>query len=256
MKNRRVVVIGDSHTHTVKQAIAARMARNESVGVEAYAYSKVRKGREVGDLSLDAVNELVPSLAPADLLVSTIGGNHDAVLGLIQHPVPFDVMMPGSEPFDELPGIVMIPYAQMKAQLELAVSMRDRKKLRHLRKLARCAMIHLAPPPPKEDSVMLQRMRSPGYFFRVGGIAERGVSPPSLRLKLWQIQMSVLSDVAAELGIQLLPPPLPTITPDGFLKPEYFGKDASHANSAYGEALLDQIEGYRPEPTRSTGGVP
>ena len=92
---------------------------------------------------------------------------------------------------------------------------------------------------------MLQRLRHPGHFFAQAGIAQRGVSPSSLRLKLSQIQVSVLSGITAGLGIELLPPPRATVTPNGFLHPDYFANDASHANTAYGEMVLSQIEERR-----------
>ena len=43
-------------------------------------------------------------------------------------------------------------------------------------------------------------------------------------------------------NVTLLYPPKITLTSKGYLKPEYYANDATHANADYGELVLQQIE--------------
>ena len=45
-----------------------------------------------------------------------------------------------------------------------------------------------------------------------------------------------------QLGINYIPVPERALSADGFLRPEHFGEDSTHANSAYGRVILDALE--------------
>ena len=78
--------------------------------------------------------------------------------------------------------------------------------------------------------------------YRARLVAEAGVNRAATRLKLWKLEMRVLAYLCAEWTIQLLLPPAEAQTAEGFLKPEYYANDATHANAAYGELVLRQLE--------------
>jgi hypothetical protein len=109
-----------------------------------------------------------------------------------------------------------------------------------IRGAARCAVFHLAPPPPKQDVDHI--LSNPDSDFTKAGILENGVSPAPLRLKLWELQMRVLRKLCEEWDVGLVPPPGEAVDSSGFLKRDYYAKDATHANAAYGELVLRQLE--------------
>lgn len=240
MRKIRILVFGDSHTHSIKQALENRERKNKPrFEVEAYQYSKLKNGRKVGDLSEEDVGRMVALLDANDLVVSTIGGNQHQVLSLVQHPVPFNLCLPG-EVTPNLQAVdSIIPYAQMRDYFEKSLR-KNGVRMRQIRARAKCAVLHLTPPPPKEDTAhILKRHES---NFSKAGILERGISPAPLRLKMWLLQNNVLQSLTAEWGITLLPPPDATSCSKGYLAPVYYADDATHANAAYGEEVLQQLE--------------
>jgi hypothetical protein len=239
-EQRRIVFVGDSHTYAIQHALKARVREGDP---EAYVYSRVRNGTEYGDLSPEAIDSLVASLRPDDLLVSTCGGSQHVILSLIQHQVAFDFMMPG-EAGEPRPDVTWIPYRQLKAQMASFVADKEGKKLERLRRAAKCRFVHLQPPPPKPDSEQLRNLAAPGALFRRNGIAERGVSPASLRMKFWKLQVQVLSEIAHDLKFGLVPPPPESLDAGGFLRGDYSATDATHGNAAYGELVIRQMQGY------------
>jgi hypothetical protein len=241
MNRIRILVLGDSHTHAIKQALSNRNGDvADQFEIEAYRYSKIKNGKEIGDLSPEAVVDLVASLENNDMIVSTIGGNQHQTLSLVQHPVPFDLFIHGDSETVDNAVVSVIPYAQMWDLFERGMRGRDGTRLQHLSTLAQCDVYHLTPPPPKKDSMhILNRFESD---FAIAGILERGVSPAPLRLKMWRLQVDVLHRMTAEWGVQLVPPPDNTMSPEGYLETVYYADDATHANTAYGELVLRQIE--------------
>lgn len=235
----RIVVVGDSHTDAIKRALARGRFVDPEIAVEAYRYSRVKNGKEIGDLSEPEVCELVASLGRDDLIVSTIGGNQHQTLALIQHPDRFDVMLPGD--FETIPdqSCSLIPYAQLFETLERGIKNKDGARLKILREAAGAKVVHLIPPPPKEDAEHIMRRHETD--FAKSGIAEKGISPAALRKKVWQIQVAALRSTCSEIDVDLLDPPVGTLDEHGFLGREYYADDATHGNTKYGERILRQL---------------
>jgi hypothetical protein len=59
---------------------------------------------------------------------------------------------------------------------------------------------------------------------------------------MWHLQVDVLLKLTVDFNIGLLLPPDSTLTPLGFLDPAFYANDATHANAAYGELVLQQLE--------------
>ena len=170
-------------------------------------------------------------------MVISIAGTLHNVLGLLEHEKPFDFFTRGDETMTLAEGRVVVPQNTLWDTFK---GMADPKhRIVALRDEACCRVYHLATPPPKEDGEFI-RARVARYRDRL--VAEAGVNPAATRLKLWKLEMRVLADLCAELNMHLLLSPAEAQTPAGFLKPEYYGKDATHANDAYGELVLRQLE--------------
>lgn len=239
----RILVFGDSHTHAIKKALKSRLyVRDERIEIEAYRYSSIKNGKEIGDLSLDKVIDQVSELKKHDLVVSTIGGNQHQALSLVQHPIPFDICMPNATDTSIMATQSIIPYVQMWDVFERGLIAKDGTRLRQLREAANCTVVHLSPPPPKEDAAhILKRHESD---FAKAGILIKGVSNAALRLKMWQLQIDVLKKLTKEWDIQLLPPPAQALDAQGFLATDYYADDATHGNAAYGALLIEQVKQY------------
>lgn len=168
-----------------------------------------------------------------------IGGNQHAVFSTIQHPIEFDVLEPGEERSVLRPGAQLVPYRAIASILHSGIRGRDGRSLTAIREATAAKMVHIMPPPPKRDSDFIRSYHESRFKDE---IALLGVSPPELRMKIWRIQRNLLQDFCIELGVDLLDPPKSALDADGFLLPEYYAKDATHANRSYGLLLLDELE--------------
>lgn len=74
------------------------------------------------------------------------------------------------------------------------------------------------------------------------GAIERWYNDPRIRLAIWIIEMEEVSNLLGRLDIAVLPVPAEAIDADGFLLPDFSANDATHANAAYSELVLRQIE--------------
>lgn len=239
MSRGRILVFGHSHTDALEKARKQRASSGNS-HISVLRLSKAKNGTEIGDVSPDAAAAMVAESSPHDLIASTVGGNLHQVFGLVQHPVAFDFIEPGSPSSPDSQPCVLIPYQTIWAVFERRLRPKDGLQIATLREAAARPIYHLLPPPPKESAAhILQRHESE---FAKADIATNGVTPAPIRLKLWRLQCAVLQSLCTEWGVRLLPPPDGTQTPEGFLKPEYYKNDATHANPAYGELVLRQLE--------------
>jgi len=237
----KVLFVGDSHIHALKQALRRRS--KEPAGETQFVamrLSGTKNGQAIGDLNESDIEKLVEPMGPNDLVVSCIGGNQHQKLALVQHPRPFDVFLPGEENDKFSTDVRVLPYQQVLAILERGIKYgRDGQRLRRIKAAATCEVLHLMPPPPKED--VQHVLANPESAFALAGIHELGVSPAKLRMKFWKIQMQALANLTDEMGLALLPPPPAAVTAAGFLDRPYYADDATHGNSAYGALIIDQI---------------
>ena len=241
MSRTNILVFGDSHTDALKRAHKQLGASSGNAHIRVLRLSSIKNGKEIGDVSLDTATSIVADSTTDDLVASTIGGNQHQVFGLVQHPMAFDFIEPGSPSLHDSQQCVLIPYHTIWAVFESRLRGRDGQRLTTLRAATGRPIYHLTPPPPKESAAhILQRYET---AFEEAGLAAKGVTPALIRLKLWRLQCAVLQSLCTEWDIRLLPPPEGTQTPEGFLKPEYYKNDATHANAAYGELVLRQLEG-------------
>jgi hypothetical protein len=249
---RPILVFGDSHTDALKRAHAERGApRNEHIRVVRYSVVK-KGGKDLGDVPVEATGSIVAEAAANTVIASVMGGNQHQVFGLVQHPEPFDFIEPES-PSSWDKQRTLIPYRSIWVTFEKGLRGKDGQRLTALREMAGRPIYHLAPPPPKESAEhILKKFET---AFAEAGLATKGVTPGPIRLKIWRLQCAVLKYLCEQWDIRLLPPPDGTQTPEGFLKPEYYANDATHANASYGELVLQQLEMTAREAAAPVAGV-
>ena len=278
----RIFLFGDSHIQAIKEALDARGSEGTALPMEARRLLKSKRIGEtaepaplplfsrftlsvlkafrsrnsdpnvviVGDTTFEDGMKLAGRLKPEDVFVCVIGGNQHAVFSTIRHPVPFDFVMPDHPEFITS-GPELIPYRTLYGYFLTALRDGDGQMIAALRRSTSARMFHLVAPPPKRDNNWIEQHHD--TLFASEGIASSGVSEPALRMKFWHLQNDALAQICGELGIELIGPPSGACDEFGFLLPEYYAGDATHANPLYGELVLRQLEEMfqsRRKPTR------
>lgn len=237
-KQPRILLFGDSHSHAIQRAIQKRIGKGQSSPVSAFRLRKEKNGSHIGDTSFQDFLEMIAGLGEEDVVLSMIGGNQHAVYSTIQHPRPFDFFTP-ENPASAEPDVDIVPYRALADLFTRGIQKGDGTSLEAIRNATVARVVHIIPPPPKADNDFIEKYHE--GLFANEGIASRGVSPAALRLKFWQLQTRVLKRLCAKLGVEVLMPP-GRVVEKGFLRPEFYAQDATHANWRYGERLLRIIE--------------
>jgi hypothetical protein len=243
MAPRRILILGDSHTRALKRAVEERVAasgQQRAVEFDVH-WLLVQKADKVrGELSIEDALQRVSSMPSDGVFAILLAGTLHNIFGLLQHDKPYDVFAPGDESLRLAAGASLIPE---NALWDMFVNVaKDNKRIQKIRKAATCAGYHLASPPPKRDNQYIMA-RAARYRDRL--VEQVGVAPPELRLRLWRLEMRVVAQLCQQWGIGFLPAPQEAMDVDGFLKPDYYAEDATHANAAYGELVLRQLEGVQ-----------
>ncbi len=234
----RIVIFGDSHVDAIKQALRKR-PKTDELEISALRVARMKAGTMIGDLSVDDAVTLAGSLGEHDLLALAVGGNQHQIFGLVRHPEAFDFFEPGGG--DVRPDHAVIPYRALRDIFEGGLRGRDYATWKRVVDGAtRCRVLHLTPVPPKADEAHIRRRLETAFVEQ--GLAEKGITPAEIRLKIWRLQVSLFRAICDEEALPLLPPPPDTQTDEGFLRPEYYADDATHANASYGELLLRRLE--------------
>jgi hypothetical protein len=240
LANPRLVLFGDSHVHAIQEAIRHREAKGRTTAIEARRLLKVKNDKSIGNTTFEEFLEIARSLGPDDIVLSVIGGNQHAVFSTIKHPDAFDFLMPEEEGVPVAEGATVIPYRTLFNLFADGIRGGDGKSIEALRKATVARMVHLIAPPPKGDNSFIEKYHD--TRFAGENIASLGVSQPELRMKFWRLQNRAIRELCAKLGIEVLGPPDDACTADGALAPACYAKDATHANAAYGELVLQQLE--------------
>jgi hypothetical protein len=228
-----VLALGNSHIGALQIALAGRqtqsMKSDHNFDVRRI-YSPNESDPEGGVSMADALN-LAERLGPADLVALSVAGTCHNIMGLLQHDTPFDLLAP-----DMASEATLVPFHVMYDQM--LDHSRARRNILRFKQLTRARVCHLATPPPKEDE---DYIRAKMMRYRGIALANAVLNPAPARLRLWQIEMDALRQACTEWGVDFVPAPGEARTSKGYLKPEFYGTDATHANAAYGALVLDQL---------------
>ncbi len=239
MARRRIMIVGDSHIYAIKAALTKVADQHPTFEFSALRLSTEKNGQTIGDIDLAGLLSTAAELENSDALVTTLRGNQYNTMGLMRHPRPFDIRVPG---FPDLPDgsyEELIPYATAYAYMSDSLRRGYGKQLTRLAKVSSAPILCLSVPSPKEDEAHI--MNGAETYFRNAGIGDIGVSPAPLRLKLWELQSRALAEFCSELNITFLANPSGTRDAAGYLDRSYYADDATHANAAYGGLVLAQV---------------
>ena len=233
----KLIIFGESHVQSIKSALKqCPHEPNGQLDIRVFKCLKIKNGRTGGDLTHSYCLDYASELQINDVLVFSFGGNQNHLLALVQHPISFDVF--AIDMIEPEANRHQIPYSQIY-DVYLHFLTRDVSRMTELKQAANCNVFMALPPPPKENNIFL--LEHAGDTFIRSGVRDLGVSEPALRLKMYKIQCDIISRISTDNSIGIIPPPDQCVTASGYLKPEYYAKDATHANTDYGHAMLRHL---------------
>lgn len=235
---RRILVVGDSHVYALQSALEERPAP-PGLRIDVL---RIRSERIPG-ITFEEALEMAAGLEPGDILGLALRGNKAAIMGMIQHPRPFAVLMPEDDRGPD-PGLEVIPHRVMAHVFEDALERGHGPQIRALAAAGPAHSLCLRSPGPKADAAFI--LRAGDGFFRSMGIETAGVSPAALRLRLWRLEQEALARFCAAQGLPCLHCPPGTLEDGGFLRREFWSADSTHGNAAYGQRVIDQLAAWTP----------
>lgn len=244
----QIHIIGDSHVDAIKRAVASATA-DSGVTFSAQRILRIKDDKTIGDIAFTDFMQAIESLGPQDIVASVVGGNQHNSFGLVQHPQAFDFHCPDRHDLPPLPEREIVPYQVLREVFDSGLRGKDGERICRLKQHTQAQVVHLCPPPPKEDAQHIMRRHE--TLFLKQGLLENGVTPASIRLKLWTLQVRVLQTLCAEWGVGLVPVPPGTQTPAGFLAPAFSADDATHANPAYAALMMAQLKSLALAPAQT-----
>ncbi len=249
MTQPNIFALGFSHLVVVREAQNVRLRQDRKT----FAMTTMLIGQDERHRPFESIvdgqvqyneifrNDLADLVAKEqpDSIVGCLWGNQNFFLSTATNPKSFDFILPSEPRRERITGAQLIPYEMMKSFIAVQFQKVD-YILDTLKSLTRAPIILVSAPPPMEDF-------SPIAFGssdpRIDAQVEKfGVAAPVLRYKFWKLCDEIYREKAAAHGVIVLPPPGDSRTAEGFRRPEYFGPDWIHANLAYGELVLKQIE--------------
>ena len=226
----RLLLVGMSHTNAIRDALTqAELPCCAVLNVNAQPALMSEKTQ-----SFDMT--AFPDWRP-DVVVLSMSGNTHNVIGLFNHPRPFAIGHPvhGRVPAD--PDRAFIPQDAARAFLAQKIAQRFAPFADLHAHYKGVTFVHLSAPPPVGDEDHIRA--NPGSFAEM---LPMGISPPDLRMALFDLQTDIYAERAAQHGAAFLLPPRAALTDTGFLGPGYVADDPTHGNAAYGRLVLNQID--------------
>ena len=184
----------------------------------------------------------------ADFVLLSIGGNEHNVVSIRQPARRFDFIL------GEAPDAPLDPKAEIVPEAAIRETLRDymnenMRVLQAIRATCNLPMALVEPPPPLPRA---QVLAYPKEFFR-SQIDQRSMSSDLLRRKVWRVQVGMMRQACAALGVAYVETPSDMFGADGLLKASVCGQDATHANDGYGETMIELAARLMAAPAQGSG---
>jgi hypothetical protein len=161
---------------------------------------------------------------------------------------PFDFALASHPELVVDPGVELVPELQVREVFQSSMDHLEMILTRMMDTGGQRPII-LGTPPPKGDNEAIRRgmQLHAEVFTKLApdhglDFEQAQLAPPYLRLKLWWLLQRMMRETAERLAVEFWPVNASAMTEEGYLRPEYWGADALHANAAYGALMLDEYE--------------
>lgn len=227
----RALVIGHSHIlalqaaaglpRTAERAVEFEFLPLRDIGLRARPSgaadaADLYRSVSVEGVDRDALRDRIAAARP-DIAILCVGGHEHAPLGLV--------------------AVAALAPARKLAHLEQLVRLRQTEWLGFLRPLLP-ERVWAFPSPPPVDATTLAPHFPAAVLHPYGDAAPEA---PAFRLQLWQHYVDVVRGLCIRHGIEPVDLPSAVRTPEGFLAPDCWGTDPTHANQTYGLRLLEAL---------------
>ena len=252
MTRKAAIVIGHSHLSSFLRYLPSRPS-DPTVGdsaIEYYIFDTTRAGAgfnfsvpdTTGNFVLNpAIDEMVKRTVPSDresVYISMFGGNAHNALTLLEHPRPFDIIIPENPILPLIPNTEIIPFGYIDDFLRKLTESYILNMV-CMRNVTTGSVLHIeSPPPVGSDQFVLDHLE--GYFLDQS--KHPHIAPALLRYKMWRAHSRIIKSACDSCNIEFLPVPEEAMTSEGYLKPEGYSDDSTHANGWYGACVMRQIE--------------
>ncbi|MDO6536035.1 hypothetical protein [Alteromonas stellipolaris] len=235
--NKRILIIGDSHTHSLKRYFKVD---GQDQDIEVLTFAKVKNDVLVGDELLEDVKKRLQTRSSEyKAVVSFTGGNQHNSVSLIQHKKAFSIAsIAGDNYVGE--GSAKLPREALKYVFNKGLRGGDFKKLKGIIDSCDLPVYHVAAPPPKKSTAHI--LERPESDFVRRNIVDNGVTDAYVRLEVYKAQIEVTRQLCAEFGITFVELPGVVTDSDGFLDEKYYADDATHANKDFAEIMVANLK--------------
>ena len=236
-----ILVIGHSHIEAIRRAAILRREadpdrpRTRTIYLLDPAFGGEMEGNAFSPGIRTAIRDQIDRHAP--LVASAIGGNIHAALTMIPHE-RIDFVLSGDDalPIDE--AALLLTEAEMAARLTTALQP-DLLRLRLLRGLAG-PFWHLESPPPVRNADWI-RDKAERYWTEQPEFHTLGIAGAGIRYRAWRLANRIIRAELDRLGCAYVPTPAHVCGTTGLLRPSH-GRDATHGNHHFGEAMIQALE--------------
>jgi len=173
------------------------------------------------------------------------GGNEHNLNYFFQSRQPFDFV---SRHVSSLAySFNIIPRRKVRERFNTSGLDKLRSVLADLAKSSVGSISVIGTPPPKKDNEQLRKIliNEPVFLEWIKFMGEDldtvKITPPHVRLKLWYLLQEMLEESAHEVGGKFIPVLAEAQDEAGYLRPEYWYHDVTHANRLYGGLMLRRV---------------
>jgi hypothetical protein len=241
----QIVCIGASHLHSLRHAYIQRQ-RSHEIDFDLKLFQLLddryrpaytfMKGNFIFNESFGTdFREYLKNSGPTAVF-TYLGGAEHVWLSLAKSPRPFDFYVPGEEAALDSDSEI-IPYDLMFASCRYRISNMV-PWFPHLRNFTDLPVYQIGPPPPITGDDHISLNADPLLKEQIDRC---GIAPARLRAKVWETCIAAMRTLCEENLVHFVAPISEARDAEGCLLLKYRSHDAVHANTEYGDLLLDRI---------------
>jgi hypothetical protein len=181
--------------------------------------------------------------APGNSVVVLWEGNRHNEFFLIEQQPPFDFVPRQLQSLPVQQNAHIVPEALVRRKFQYYLGNLLADLCSALKAHGARRVVVLGTPPPKRDLAGFRALLPAELPFlnHPAGTTEEQLTltSPLVRLKLWHVMQEVHREQAESVGAEFFPVPEITTDETGFLKPEFWWTDLTHANESYGRVMVE-----------------